>query len=141
MGMDLIGFLVVGPAHLEEGKREEAKRHLQDLREKVESVQANLGEEDYPEDYPDFLPKFSGDLETDWDDLQDALENKSLVEDLFAVWEDGARDAACRIHPGDESQAILFAGEGSWGQEPEGWGYTTLKHAYYLGLWEIVGIR
>lgn len=51
------------------------------------------------------------------------------------------RDTATRDDPDNRAQQIVVAGEMSWGDEPEGYGYQMLKAANYLQLMPLLGIR
>jgi hypothetical protein len=46
-----------------------------------------------------------------------------------------------RDHPADARQRLLFAGEMSWGDEPQGYGYQKLKQTFAWGFAEALGIR
>lgn len=63
-----------------------------------------------------------------------------LVNDLLAACNGKYRDTATRADPHDPKYRIVVAGELSWGDEPEGAGYETLKAAACIGLFEVMGI-
>lgn len=80
-----------------------------------------------------------------WDDLAylTQIDHKKVVEDLFDLWngQEAARDWAERSVPYDVLKKVVVAGDMSWGDEPEGWGFETLKQTDALGIHPIVGIE
>jgi len=80
------------------------------------------------------------------DDLYDLrkitrLNPKKAVEDLVQVWNHGSRDSTWRPVPGHRNLVGHVAGELSWGDEPDGYGYQTLQNANLLGLLPIFNIQ
>jgi hypothetical protein len=61
--------------------------------------------------------------------------------ELHEVWRAGARDVMRRPLPQDNNLLIVCAGEPSWGNEPEGLGYTTLRNAFALGIAQAYGLK
>jgi hypothetical protein len=149
VGMDLLGYLVKGPVQLDPAKVAEAKVRVGAVYEAYLAEQARLDEteEDYPEKWPDGLPPLDEDfeeIEGAWDRLRETFDSRSaeeVVQDFLDFWPENARDTVARPDPDDPSQAVVFAGEGSWGDEPSGWGYRNLHAAYMLGILEPLGIR
>lgn len=136
MGMDTIGYLVKGPRTLDRSKRTEAISYAEHVHGRLTAFW----------DREEALPAES---EYDEDDIgligyalaRPSSELGELVDNLFDMWESGAHDMAYRVDPDDANALLIFAGEGSWGDEPEGWGYTTLRDARTLGLFPVFGIR
>jgi hypothetical protein len=170
MGQEQIGFIVVGPLELK-ADDETRKACVEAAKEGILRVLKYVDEhakdsEDIPAEMPAQVPKLSplppsGDSEgeadvslVDEDEIDqlillfgytnpeevDAVAEQ-IVEDLYTVWAIGARDVCMRINPLDSNQLILYAGDGTWGGAPHGFGYVTLDKANALGLLEIVGIN
>jgi hypothetical protein len=63
------------------------------------------------------------------------------VKDFAAAWNEGRfRDLAFRTDPDKPDRKVAVAGELSWGDEPEGLGYQTLKKAFGLGIAQRLGV-
>ena len=75
-------------------------------------------------------------------DLSDAVLERDvdeLLNDLLITWDNGYRDSVMRdLLPG--GMRAVFAGGTSYGDTPDGTGYTTFKQAELLGLLDLVGI-
>lgn len=170
MGADLIGYIVVGPAELDKSKEKKQALMEQAEKDKklIDEISKLLTEKGLDDaDYDAQIAALSdkqrtyveglnerreGDSwfreEEDVNNLLDWAEEaftpeavESIIEDLFAVWDNGARDSMSRSLPGDPTQRILACGELSWGDEPDGWGYQTLKKADRAGILDAYGIR
>jgi hypothetical protein len=157
MGADLIGYLAKGPRTLDSALKDTAKARVAEVAVLVAELEAKLeaADVDYPTDSDDspaelrWDPRLPAplydDLELAWDMLIRAvygrLEPLDIVDDLFHVWEHGARDSHSRPDPDDPEQRLMFAGELSWGDTPEGFGYKTLDAASALGLLDLFCIR
>ena len=69
---------------------------------------------------------------------------EEFVDEFIHFWDEPCgRDVSCRTFctkPGGGQKTlvkIVFAGDMSWGDEPEGYGYTTLKTSDMAGLHDI----
>ena len=63
------------------------------------------------------------------------------VREFAAGWNGGCfRDMAFRIDPDRAGRKVVVAGELSWGDEPDGRGYRTLKKAFGLGIAQQLGV-
>ena len=147
MGADLVGYLVIGPSKLDPDLRQTAI----DKARTVIEVAKTLTQEEFLGDRDDPNSRISGLLrQYPWvDNLLEIFEAEELdatvvdrdpekcVADLYEFWPGNARDAVAR-ELGDG--VMVFAGEMTWGDDPQGFGYQTLKSAYYLRLFEIFGI-
>jgi hypothetical protein len=51
------------------------------------------------------------------------------------------RDTCSREDPDNPHKKLVYAGEMSWGDEPQGQGYQMLKRALAWGFAEALGIR
>lgn len=155
MGANQLGFLVKGPANISD-KRDQAIDLLKQRTMKLKGYQAQLNElkEESVESWSDLFPgddEVSAYLDENAltpSDAVHALESlmprdaAADVDKFIHFWQvSGARDVAYRIDPDDQTQAIVFAGEMSWGDEPSGMGYEMLDEAKNIGLLEIFGIR
>jgi hypothetical protein len=65
-----------------------------------------------------------------------------IVKEFVEAWNDGlGRDGSSRIDPRDRRRKVVVAGELSWGDEPEGTGYQTLKKAFGLMIAQRLGVK
>jgi hypothetical protein len=64
-----------------------------------------------------------------------------FIDDFYDFWKSSSRDASSRIDPDDKTQQIVFAGDMSWGDEPDGYGYGLLKQLLECGVDEVLGIK
>jgi hypothetical protein len=161
--MDLIGYMLVGPARLptdDETKGRAAavaQAALDALRATKEALEFH--EFDFPEQgdecpvpWPGALPVPGGrepgmEFEDAWAEVAGlggrlasaGVETGSaLVDALIDVWHHGARDAASRELGNAQ---VMFAGEPSWGDEPGGYGYSVFKAATLFGIAQFFGIQ
>lgn len=155
MGVDLIGFIAKGPLDLL-NKKQVAVKFLEErnvfLKESVTKLLDFAEDEsaDYAELFNgdelllDFLDNCNGSFEDDAQSIEDELiikDPKKFVEEFIDFWFDGARDSMGRIDPDDPTKVIVFAGDATWGDEPNGYGYTLLKKIIQTGLDDVFGIR
>ena len=92
-------------------------------------LKGRIDENDYT-DPVDFIDQFS------------ELDPKKEVAEFVQLWvTSDMRDMTSREDPDDRKQYIVVAGELSWGDEPDGWGYQSLKRAFQLGITQALGIR
>jgi hypothetical protein len=136
MGAEQVGYLVKGPDKISARMIEAAVRRCLDRRrmrldqagegatsgQRADTALAETGEEFDPADIPE--------------------NPEPVIRDFVAWWRglDG-RDTCCRTDPDDPRQKLVFAGEMSWGDEPQGQGYQMLKRAFDWGFAEALGIR
>lgn len=78
----------------------------------------------------------------------DTLTGEDAVDRFFPTpdqgprdWPPVFRDSASVPNPADPSRVIVFAGEQSWGDTPEGAGFRCLAQANVLGIGESLGIH
>lgn len=149
MGADLVAFIVKGPKKLPAGQRDAAvaaakkavawvkkgKRLYYKREDKPSAAEREL----YWHEAPNKYLRDQKDIIL-FEDLAD-VEPEKFVDEFLRLWPHIARDASYRTDPDDDTQILLVAGDTSWGNEPEGLGYQTLKTAQNLGLFEIFGIR
>lgn len=94
--------------------------------------------------------EFSAHNELYWDRMMSEVEHLADidVDELFTnivdVWNDAsARDVATRTFYEDDGTRyqVLFAGERTWGDAPDGLGYTTLNTVAELELLSALGLE
>jgi hypothetical protein len=147
VGADLISFILVGPAKLEcnAEKEKQILDRANAILGCVKQWQAHVEEVEIDgavPDMPDTEIMFAGDT-SEVNDYIFLLEKNpaEIHKDFLDLWNDGfARDASSRFIDND-SRRILVAGELSWGDEPDGHGYQTIKAALYLGILDAYGIE
>ena len=137
MGADLIAYTVYGPTKLKPTKAA-IKKALSFAKNVVEA--AAQAEKDPDFDWKE--DKFIGGFEPE--ELPDisCLDPKEVLTNVLDLWRGEARDATSRIITvGGKTVRVLTAGDMSWGDEPDGFGYQTLKHAEQLGILKALGIN
>lgn len=125
MGQDLISFILVGPTKLNANKHKAAVKRINDCLKDPDfygddSISPDCSHNDFVEI---FNSKYHG----------GAVE---LVNDFVAVWENGARDTNDRLvdSSDDHSKKIVVAGDSSYGDEPDGFGYQAIKWAVMFDI-------
>jgi hypothetical protein len=142
MGADLVGYMLKGPRELDRDRFELARGIAANvIGQAGQARAAELAGEDFEREDFDALDNMLIDLDCDLENIAE-LDPESALSDLVSVWEEGAeRDLTTRIDPDDDEQRIVFAGEMSWGDEPEGFAYRTFRDADKLGMLDVFGIR
>lgn len=145
MGADMIGFLVKGPKKLDESKIAEAKKKVSERLEFFQALDADGDERKLTQ-----WAKRLG-FRTTLDAREVALDVNldgvpQLVEEFVEFWNSAAagslpRDTVSRPDPDDPEQVILFAGDRTWGDSPDGHGYRTLRQADAFDLTSHFGVR
>lgn len=151
MGADLICFILVGPDKLSTDKEliKRATAHGSKVLRLARSI-ANTdtllpaGEKKFQRLCAEIEDLTDGALDIDEPCSADSLlrlKAKDVVRDLIKVWNGDVRvrDATWRPMPNGDSK-IFVAGDNSWGDEPDGFGYQTFKHAEQLGLLKFFGV-
>jgi len=138
MGADLIAYTVVGPPKLKPSKvlRKKALKRASNI---VGAALQSQKDPDFDWDQDKFL---KGIQSEDWEAVS-TLEPERVLEDLLEIWEGGgARDSTTRVVTiGKQTVRVLTCGDMSWGDEPNGWGYQTLRDADRLGILDALGIK
>lgn len=151
MGADYIGYLVIGPQTLTPttGKLTRAKKQAQ----KILDMVSELGDEhaDFETIADRYAPwlkhlNFKSMVDSDFTCLG-GLKADKAIGDLLDFWNGSSRDANMRMlhfdHLGHKLRPpikVVCAGDMTWGDEPDGWGYRTLKVAELLGLFDVFKI-
>jgi len=139
MGADLIGYMVIGPKKFDEYVLEKARAYLIRLQGQID-LALNKGE--ITQELRELVDMSSlGDLhESERSAIEDldSRFDESLIDEFLDLWKYGCRDSCCRPY---KDRQIVFAGEMTWGDTPEGTGYTILEAIEYVGLYKILGLE
>ena len=150
MGADLISYILVGPEKLKASAK--ATKAMLARGETLVALAKRVVDESL--DYDDLTEKeqdLVGTLE--YEDLVNYvfdLDPSTVLAEFLSLWKNAdARDCSARLFDvpsktkGGRRQCfqILVAGDMSWGDEPEGAGYQTIKAALILGFPCQFGVR
>lgn len=153
MGMDLIVHIVKGPAKLPRNKRAAAAVLLENAQQAAKAWLAHFEtatEEEQDEWYAAEITTRLRKLVAieDCDELEvytsavehvAALDTVAWLTELYENWPDLGRDTSWRRF---NQQLIVVAGDSSWGDSPDGDGYTTFNTVWTIkGLADLLGIR
>ena len=143
MGASQVGFLIFAPKRLEEDQRTESVRHFRNVQKEAKLiVEAKLTEE------TPLLLEMCKRRNLNVEDLKEMADE--IVEMDFGVVEQiwnyieapphqrAARDTMRRDV--DFQNQVIFAGEMTWGDTPDGLGYQIISRIFLLGLDDILGI-
>jgi hypothetical protein len=127
MGADMVGYLVTGPVKITEAAIKKAISNLKKRDWRGECPEC--GEDRAPGGGCScFVPPKSG-------------EEEAFVRDWVAHWPPDYRDCAVRRDPRDPKKRwLVFAGDRSWGESPEGAGFEMLKRGAVSGIAEDLGV-
>jgi hypothetical protein len=139
MGADLTTFICKGPRDLNPKKKDQAVELAKSV---IAAVNEYFEMKDPTDKDKKLIQRLTG---LDIDDLEryevGDLDPEEVVDNLYCAWGAGFRDCNARTDPDDDKQAIVVAGDMSWGDEPDGGGYQAFKYASMVGLFEFFGIR
>ena len=161
MGADLIGYMVRGPVQFSAAavKRAEGAAHKAralanavlahlDRREKLPVGPTGLEREvgaafDKGEVLSAFFPWLADEYETVAEARAEIVAlaeatAETEVATFVAWWREGARDTVSRVFG---AKQVVFCGDMSWGEEPEGAGYETFKRASRFGITAALGVE
>lgn len=153
MGADLIGYQTMIPDKFTAKEKKILKKHLDDLEKllKGKNFVKNLAKETSNEDpllkiINELSPLLASDMEERCSYDEESYEElEDLITEVIEVIPEarqfiehtnfGGRDCSSRVYTilGRQFHSI-FAGEMSWGDEPEGEGYAQLKNLDRVGL-------
>ncbi len=96
-------------------------------------------------DYRDLMQSVLGDSDYDVESRHvftgTPEELAKAVQEFVEAWNDSCfRDTSYRIDPDKPDRKVVVAGELSWGDEPDGFGYQMLKKAFGLGIAQRLGV-
>lgn len=158
MGADLIVFIAKGPNKFQKRTVERATRHAKRVQEHSKKLVALMDKENADEqmvkDQIDELFKnellngLKGQRMSDTPDEADdylrvmaGTDTKEFVEEFVDWWRScSGRDTAGRSDPDNKNKKIVVCGEMSWGDTPDGYGYTTMDKAYWFDIPQALGI-
>lgn len=134
MGANLVGFLMLGPVNLSMSTKTVSEL-IGEARKRIEQCK-KFEESGNPKDMPDFLL-----YEEDAADLV-GLNPEKVVRDFIKLWNDEeARDwISRRVTIDGKEYGAVFAGDMSWGDDPSGAAYQTIKPVSDLGMLSMFGI-
>lgn len=152
MGMDLIVHIVKGPIKLPSSKKAAAKELAQKA---VHAAKAWLAYYETATDEEKDTWEESAittQLRTlvevddfDFDCCLSSIESVAYldtdkwIDEFYDAWPDLGRDTAWRQY---NNQLVMAAGDSSWGDSPDGAGYTLLSAMWcFKGLAELLGIK
>jgi hypothetical protein len=167
MGADLIGFLVKGPVKFKKADIKKAEKEAEKIIDYARKVCTLLEKEaaiDGPtlsSDEEKFLENclkskelsgFNGQEQHDdphnCDSYLETIATADAAKEVadFIRWWSGeagreCRDTDSRIDPDDKKQQIVFCGESTWGDTPDGLGYATMRQANWFNIPENLGVR
>lgn len=140
MGRDLIGIMYAGPVKFSDEDFSKAAETFQHYISSFKAFEASLNEIEDPEEVSSLQEDFFSsinvlpdDFEERWDSFDSAVSLFKTGEDFVSaiqhVWSGESRDVYYRdFSPTkDASFRVVFAGDSSWGDEPDGYGYRILK--------------
>lgn len=133
MGADLIGYLVLGPRQIE--------RSTADFEAFFDQHKSRF-EDAAPED-PDVIVPCDTEQ---WEAESHALSREAFVKGCEAFVEfwnfNNSRDCASRALPGaEDTRKVMFAGDMSWGDTPEGHGYQCFEFVEKFDLYEFFDLE
>lgn len=142
MGADLIGYMYIGPAEISEERQQQALGYLNELSQEIKKA---IDTQTVPEQLKELAQNKVCDTD-DTEEVLDYLENcislddpQSTLDDILTVWHNGARDVVSRFI--DKERRVVFAGDMSWGDSPQGFGYQILDLVSDTGLDGILGLE
>jgi hypothetical protein len=148
MGADLIGFNVIGARELVLSPRK--KKAIADRITNIQAFVDNLDDLTEAEAAlearrlklsPVFFLFLGGRTA-----LPNGFSPREFVNAFIAFWnEPNTRDVVCRDLPKfldpENKMKLVFAGDTSWGDEPDGWGYQMLETVARFDLWGAFGLE
>lgn len=136
MGADQVGYLVKGPMKMQARRIVSAVRACQQQRK---ALLEDAGESATRDERMDAALSATG----EYFDPADIPENPVKDIRAFVDWWHtlDSRDACSRTDPDNPRQKLVYAGEMSWGDEPNGAGFQMLKRAFAWGFSEALGVR
>lgn len=150
MGQELIGYLLKGPYELPEEKKDAAIAHAMGVIRMLCAAYEDFSADPectFSREVQEHLSRYAIDVEMELEqfDMDEATiqgEATEAVTDLYNIWNgNNARDCYTRVDPDDREQVLFFCGDATWGDEPDGYAYQTIKECQRYGVLEFFGIR
>ena len=136
MDADLIGYLCIGPQKISNRRFLKAVETARETLMELKSWRDGGEMPEYLEDYGNGIDDVKQ-LKSYIDINADPYD---IVNEIVKFWENwNSRDCASRLL--NKKEQIIFAGEMTWGDEPDGVGYKCLKRMFILGIDKELGIR
>lgn len=136
MSADQVGYLLVGPVTLSLS-RKTVSQIIKEAKSRIE-ICRKVNNGTYEEKkLPEFLTYEEDAL------FLSTFHGEDIVKDFINLWnKEGAKDMISRrVVLGGEEFGIVFCGEMTWGDEPTGTGYNTIRPVHDLGLLPLFGIK
>lgn len=147
MGADMIGYIVKAPAKFSDAQITDAADKLlkiaRDLRKSgilecpncatgvnIPNLQEDTICVDCGAHLPDYLLK-----------INSRVNARKKVKELIGDWPPRFCDSNVRTDPDDPTQLLIFAGDMSWGDTPDGDGYNYLDALMMSGIADVLGVR
>ena len=162
MGSNLVGYHYCGPENFSEEALEKAKAYYDRLQTRRAEIQRELDAkadqtgEDWEENDPYVIllkeifkeldtnePAYMDDEAMDFSSAIHEYNNgEEFIYNLVAVWGGSGRDVSARTATvGGEKISIVFAGERTWGDSPDGMGFSLFRSIYAIpNMEEILGL-
>lgn len=158
MGADLICFISIGPAKISDVKKKRAAEQVEKIAAFAKQVRdlMNKNEDERSDEESEFLDNAtSNELLKNYEEQEqcDQLDPGAVdymadakgeeeVNKFVEWWETlSGRDTAGRRLPEDPAQQVVVCGDMSWGDSPDGYGYSTMRYAYWFGIPQILGVH
>jgi hypothetical protein len=146
MGADMLGYLVRGPARIAKRRIETAARMiLAAARQRRKTGLVDCPDCGYEieakQDFDGVCPGCCGRIGDPLVEIHTLREARAYVKRLADRWPPDCRDTVSRCDPDDARQILVFAGDMSYGDEPEGCGYQDLRELMRSGAAQALGIR
>ena len=138
-----MGYLVVGPKTFTTTTVEKAVEYVSKLVKIAESISRAMPVKKDVQPLVNQAVEMGVIIEEDefveeFIELMIGVNAKEYVESFLYFWETPSRDT---IHRYLSDSQIVCAGEQTWGDEPQGYGFQMLKEADFLGLLKVLGIE
>lgn len=149
MGASLVGYLIIAPKRLTDGQKEDSVKHFRNLRKEAKIL---IGAEDPDEVPASDTPILSAQFK-EWEDwcgatsvwdLADTYGHYTLknLEEMWNFIEDHKYEETDYTRRDiSDSEQVIFAGEMTWGDIPDGLTYRLIQDIHIMGLADILGIR
>jgi len=137
MGAELIGYMLYGPREISDGQKDLAYSRALKTSNLIKFWL------EYEGDKPDGLDHLEQDESWEVEYFADLSfdDAKKTVDTFIEFWNNpyslGFYDVITRII---ENYRVVFAGDSTWGDEPNGGGYDLINEARMLGILEPLGI-
>ena len=142
MGADMIGHIVIGPVEISPENIKKAAKKLFNFKKNGLVHCVNCGYEITPDtmDMKDDSCNNCGEPFLNPFGIETIGDAEEIVKDLIHDWPPDFRDCCSRMYPQNNDMIIIFAGDMSWGDSPDGSGYHLLERIINSGIYEELGL-